>query len=365
MAWLKQRDNGYYYIYWYEGRTSQGKPKKCMKTLKTRNAKRARLVFKVWEEKVYFRKQGLMTLDEIELQEFIPRLESYLDTNFENKHTCRKYFGNYKGFAGYMREKHRYIRYLHEVKDVHISGFKEYENAKNKSPHTINGEITSLRKVFKIAGELNHTSENPVSGVSKIKAQAPAIDLYTQDEIRIMLKYSKKDTILETLILLLLQTGIRKEEIVHFKWNDFNKDNRTLRVSKKDGWTPKRGKERMLVLSCRLAEMIDNLERKDGYIFTQTEGRNKDKKFSGSQIYRYIKEGFLDLLSIPGYLHKFRDTYASYSIACGVDVAKVQWRLGHSSLKETDKYAMAINEVITEDIKTIFIGDNDELRNGQ
>ncbi|MEA3489740.1 MAG: site-specific integrase [Candidatus Omnitrophota bacterium] len=221
-----------------------------------------------------------------------------------------------------------------------------------------------MSKAFKIAKELNHINENPVSGVSKIKAPAPAIDLYTQDEIRIMLKYSKKDPLLETLILLLLQTGIRKEEIVHFKWNDFNKDNRTLRVSKKDGWNPKRGKERMLILSYRLTEMIDNLERKDEYIFTQTEGRNKGKRFSGSQIYRYIKEDFLDSLSIAGYLHKFRDTYASYSIAGGVDVAKVQWRLGHSSLKETDKYAMAINEVISEDIKTIFIGGKAELRNG-
>ena len=69
-------------------------------------------------------------------------------------------------------------------------------------------------------------------------------------------------------------------------------------------------------------------------------------------------------LAIKGHLHKFRDTYASYSIACGVDIAKVQFRLGHESLRETDRYAMAINEPIANDIKNVFVGDGGELQNG-
>lgn len=75
------------------------------------------------------------------------------------------------------------------------------------------------------------------------------------------------------------------------------------------------------------------------------------------------------IISFPIYLQNtyqtkkehIRDTYSSYSIACGVDVAKVQDRLGHESLKETDRYAKAINEPIADDIRKVFIGDKEEL----
>jgi len=333
-----------------------------MKSLKTKNAARARIVYKALEEKVYFRKHGFTTLDKMEIEVFMPRLASYLRANFENELTRNKYFGNYKEFVKFMDEKYKYIRQLHEVKDIHISGFKEYERIKRKSPHTINGELTSLGKVFKIAKELNHINENPVSGVSRIKAAKPAIELYTQDEIRLMLKYSKENSTLEALVFLLLQAAPRRQEIVNFQWNDFYKENMTLKVSRKEKWNPKKDKERILKLSHRLTGMISNLEHKSEYIFTQTEGRNKGKKFSNSEIYRYIVERFLKRLSIEGDMHKFRDTYASYSIACGVDVAKVQWRLGHESLKETDKYVMAINEAIATDTKVVFVGGKGELR---
>ncbi|MEA3328940.1 MAG: site-specific integrase, partial [Candidatus Omnitrophota bacterium] len=96
------------------------------------------------------------------------------------------------------------------------------------------------------------------------------------------------------------------------------------------------------------------------YIFTQP----NDKKFSGTQIFRFVITNFLKELAVKGHLHKFRDTYASYSIACGVDIAKVQSRLGHESLRETDRYAMAINEPIASDIKSVFVGNGGELQNG-
>ena len=362
MAWLRRRDNGYYYIYWYEGQTGEGEPKKCMKSLKTKNKRRAELVYRTFEEKVYFRKQGLLTMDKIEIQAFTPRLESYLNTHFDNQHTRRKYLGHYRLFAGFMSKEYSYIKYLHEIKDTYFVEFKMYEQERGLSPHSINGEVRSLHKIFKIAKELNHINENPADGLSIIKAKKPPVEVYSQDEIRLMFKYSKEDSVLDTMILLLLQTGARKEEVSNFKWTDLNQPNKTLKVSRKDDWRPKRDKERILRLSDRLVKMINKLKKNDDYIFSQTTGRSKGKKFSGSQLYRYVIRDFLKKLAIKGHLHKFRDTYASYSLACGVDIAKVQHRLGHESLKETDRYAMAINETIGEDIKKVFIGDKGELQ---
>jgi len=364
MAWLKRRDNGFYYIYWYEGQAGDGKPKKCMKSLKTKNRKRAELVYKTYDEKIYFRKQGLLTMNKIEIEAFKPRLESYLNTHFDNQHTRRKYLGHYKLFAGFMSKEYSYVKYLHEIKDTYFVEFKIHEQERGLSPHSINGEVRSLHKVFKIAKELNHINENPTDGLSIIKAKKPPIEVYNQGEIRLMFKYTKGDRMLDAMILLLLQTGARKEEVSNFKGTDLNIDNKTLKVSRKDDWRPKRDKERILRLSDKLTTMLNKLRRDTEYIFVQTTGRNKGKKFSGSQLYRYVIYDFLKKLAIKGHLHKFRDTYASYSLACVVDIAKVQHRLGHESLKETDRYAMAINEPIADDIRQVFVGRQGELRNG-
>lgn len=364
MAWYQRRDNGYYYIYWYEGKTGDGRPKKRMKSLRAKNAARARAAFKLLEEQIYFRKQGFITLEKIEIEKFAPRLESYLFTNYENVGTRKDYLGSFRRFAASMNEKYKYISQLHEVKDVHISEFKEYVREKGKSLHTINSELTAVKKVFKIAKELNHTNANPAVGVSRITVSNPPIELYSQDEIRMMLRFSKDNPMLETIVLLLLQAAPRRQEIIHFIWKDFNTEEATLKVSRKDNWRPKKNKERILKLSHRLRDMIEGLERRNEYIFTQTEGRNNGKKFSTGEIYRYLIKRFVSKLGIKGDIHKFRDTYASYSIASGVDVAKVQWRLGHSSLNETNKYAMAINEPIADDIKKLFLGEQGELQNG-
>jgi len=335
-----------------------------MKSLKTKNRKRAELVYKIYDEKIYFRKQGLLTMDKIEIGAFLPRLESYLNTHFDNQHTRRKYAGHYKLFADFMAKKYSYVRYLHEIKDTYFVEFKIYGQERGLSSHSINGQVRSLHKVFKIAKELNHINENPADNMSMIRVKKPQIEVYSQDEMRLMFRYSKQDPMLEAMLLLLLQTGARKEEVCNFKWTDFNQDNSTLKVSRKDDWRPKRDKERILRLSKRLASMLCRLRLDSAYIFAQATGRNKGKKFSGSQLFRYIIYGFLKKLAIKGHLHKFRDTYASYSLACGVDIAKVQHRLGHESLKETDRYAMAINEPIADDIKKVFIGGKGELRDG-
>ena len=364
MAWLKQRDNGFYYLFWYEGKTYDGKPKKRMQSLKTKRSKRARLAFQLLEEKLYFKKRGLLTLDKIEIQSFIPRLESYLNTYFENLHTRRKYLGHYKLFANFMHKKHKVIRNLDEIKDFYFSEFIIYEQERRQSPHSINGEIRSLHKVFKIAKELNHVNDNPADGLSIIKTKKPPVEIYSQGEIELMCKYSKDNPILEVMTLLLLQTGARKEEVSNFTWTDFNKDNNTLKVSIKDNWTPKFGKERILRLSDRLTSMIAKIPHDSAYIFTQVSGRSMGKKFSGSQLYRFMIYEFVEKIGIKGHIHNFRDTYASYSLACGVDMAKVKDRLGHESLKETDRYSKVLNETIKDEIKKVFIGDKGELQNG-
>ncbi len=167
---------------------------------------------------------------------------------------------------------------------------------------------------------------------------------------------------LETLILLLLQAAPRRDENLHFMWKDLNRDTLTLKVSKKPNWSPKHGKERFLKLSYKLANLINTLPRKGDYIFTQVKGRREGHPFSTSQLERFVVDGFIKKLGIKGYLHKFRDNYASYSLACGVDTPKVQSRMGHKSLKETDKYVTAINEKIDTDVRLLFEGERGELK---
>ena len=379
MAWIERRHKIFkdktgkrvkkrlgYYFCWYEGKTKSGNVRRCTKSLRTKSFQRANFLSKGLINDIDGRRLGITSISKIGIQDYIPRLESYLRTKYPNKHTQRKYLPNFKMFANFMVKKKKHVRYLHEVDTPHINAFIEHEQqVEGKAIPTINGEIRSLHKMFSIAHtQHGHLNKNPVSGVSIITVPELPPALFTQDEIRLMLKFSKKeDPMLQTLVLLMLQAAPRREEVTHFYWKDFNKENLTLRVSKKDGWSPKHGRERTLKLSYELGDLIDRLPRKNDYIFTQIEGRRKGHPFSNSQIERFIIESFVKKLGIDeAWLHKFRETYASYSLACGVDMPKVQHRIGHKSLKETDKYSNAIHVPIGDDIRRLFVGDKEELK---
>jgi len=138
-----------------------------------------------------------------------------------------------------------------------------------------------------------------------------------------------------------LMTGMREQEVMHVYWSDINFSAATVRVSHKPdrGWTPKAYKEREIPIPNKLVSSLKSWKAsradKNCVLVFPTSGCN-------------VKLDFLDCLKAVAeraeldkdnfWLHKFRATFATWSLWAGVDLRTVQSYLGHTDLESTMSY---------------------------
>jgi integrase/recombinase XerD len=137
-----------------------------------------------------------------------------------------------------------------------------------------------------------------------------------------------------------LMTGMREQEVMHCSWDDINltRGTVTVRYKAEYGFSPKNYREREIPIPARLVKELKALKaRADktcGLVFP-TSGCNPKQNFlddlkACAQRAKLKKEDF--------WLHKFRATFATWSLWAGVDLRTVQQWLGHSDMESTMRY---------------------------
>jgi integrase len=137
-----------------------------------------------------------------------------------------------------------------------------------------------------------------------------------------------------------LMTGMREQEVMYTYWSDINLAASTVRVSHKPdrGWTPKAYKEREIPIPSKLVKRLKVWKAKSDKTCTlvfPTAGCNPKLDFldglkAVAERAKLDKENF--------WLHKFRATFATWSLWAGVDLRTVQQWLGHSDMESTMRY---------------------------
>ena len=191
-----------------------------------------------------------------------------------------------------------------------------------------------------MAKQLNYTKNNPAIGIKEVNEAQKPPSYYTEDDIKFMPE--KAEGKLKAMIILLLQTGMRKGEINNLEWSDIDLENKTVSINIKEGWSPKDKTYRRLPLYEESHKALIELKPEgNGYIFGKP-----DRTF----------KRFFDKISIKGSVRKFRDTYASYSSACGMPLQNLKDNLGHSDIRTTQIYLQVVPRIKSEEIKTLFNG---------
>jgi integrase/recombinase XerD len=137
-----------------------------------------------------------------------------------------------------------------------------------------------------------------------------------------------------------LMTGMREQEVMYTYWSDINFVHATVRVSHKPdrGWTPKAYKEREIPIPAKLVKGLKawklKADKTCGLVFPTAGCRPKlnflDDLKACAERAKLNKEDF--------WLHKFRATFATWSLWAGVDLRTVQQWLGHSDMESTMRY---------------------------
>ena len=161
-------------------------------------------------------------------------------------------------------------------------------------------------------------------------------EAYTREE---MTKFffniaSERDTLA---FEFLLKTGARETEMSFLEWRDLSLGpSPTVTFQNKEGFRTKTGKSRAVPLEHGLATKLAEWRVKNPatrYVFTT------DDKIEGHFLRiakRVANRAGMDPRSF--WLHKFRDTFATWALRRGVDIRTVQHWLGHADITMTQRY---------------------------
>lgn len=138
---------------------------------------------------------------------------------------------------------------------------------------------------------------------------------------------------LEVIVLLALNTGMRKGELLSLEWNHINFDNKILTV---DFQNAKSGNTRHLPLNTQAFNTLQGWQQKTngiGFVF-------KDKNNAPLKDFPHIWGALLNEAKITNFrFHDLRHHFASKLVMASVDLNTVRELLGHSDLKMTLRYA--------------------------
>jgi integrase/recombinase XerD len=154
-----------------------------------------------------------------------------------------------------------------------------------------------------------------------------------------------------------LMTGMREQEVMHCSWEDIylSRCTVTVRYKPEYGFSPKSYREREVPIPAKLVKNLKAAKAKAdkscGLIFPTAGCRPKldflDCLKACAERAKLDKENF--------WLHKFRATFATWSLWAGVDLRTVQQWLGHSDMESTMRYLKPSgSQQVREKVNEIF-----------
>jgi integrase len=217
----------------------------------------------------------------------------------------------------------------------------EIEKWRNKrltdgvKPATTNRQINTIKGCLSRAVEWGAIDSHDLSKVKTLTVDNSKVRYLSKDEearLRENLKTCDTD-FLEVIVILALNTGMRKGELLSLEWNHVNFDNKILTV---DFQNAKSGNTRHLPLNTQAFNTLKQWQQETdgvGFVF-------KDKNNSQLKDFPYIWGALLEEAQITNFrFHDLRHHFASKLVMASVDLNTVRELLGHSDLKMTLRYA--------------------------
>lgn len=145
----------------------------------------------------------------------------------------------------------------------------------------------------------------------------------------------------KTIIMTFYGTGMRLDELNHFKVRDIDSSRMVIKIMGKGK------KERYVPLSDILLSQLRNYWRifKPSDIFFISARNKPYHRRSIAYVFEEVKK--LAHITKPGGLHMLRHSYATHLYEAGVPIEIIQRLLGHSNIRTTMKYIYVAKDTIT------------------
>ena len=218
---------------------------------------------------------------------------------------------------------------LSKINAGHIVDYKT-ERVKVISASSVNRELACLSAIFTMAIKSKIVDQNPVRNVKKFperKLDMRILNNDENDEAERLLKYSGEK--LKPIIMIALNTGMRRGEILKLRWNDIDFDMCFINLKE-----TKNNRIRKIPMNRLVEDALKGIKREGEFVFPNPK--------TGKQL-TTVRKAFKTACEKAGLdelrFHDLRHTAATWMITAGIDIVTVSEILGHSDIKMTMRYA--------------------------
>ncbi|TYQ18298.1 UNVERIFIED_CONTAM: integrase/recombinase XerD [Acetivibrio alkalicellulosi] len=212
---------------------------------------------------------------------------------------------------------------------------------KQFKPCTINLRLRTLKCYLAWLHNNGHLKENFAVGITLVKVPQDTIQPLNRNEIKKMLNSCDTNTYSGfrdfVIMLTILDTGIRINELCETRIEDVDTKNRLLRVRAE---VSKTRIERVLPLSKQTSSLFKQLidianDNSCEYVFNSNNGVKINTDYIIRNFQRHGKRANVEKRCTP---HVWRHTFAVEAVKKGMDVFTLQRILGHSNIQTTRQY---------------------------
>lgn len=212
---------------------------------------------------------------------------------------------------------------------------------------TINSYLTTLKQLYNYAEKRKFLRDNTASQVRRLKKKPRKPPRYfTEEELEKILSY---DTPYRDAFIILLYTGMRRNELRFLEWTDISFENKTIQIKNKEGFVTKTGQNRIIPMHSKVEKILWDQKQSSGYIFEYSTGNPHHRNKWNDSLRRILKKENIPNASI----HTFRHTFATRFLQSGGSIKELQEILGHASVETTMIYSHLVPEHLQKSIERL------------
>jgi site-specific recombinase XerD len=332
--YLTKRENGYFYLGWYENGNRRWKSTKC--TTKS-DALQYLRDYKVTHEET----QTVLTISAL-MERFIT-----LKGNTVRPNTLALYKVAVDRFKTICGDK---VLDAYTVSDVDT--FKNALLSQGHTKHGVNIKYRGVKSVFGFALRSGMIERSVFQKTRPFTTPQQTPEYLTQEDLHRLLTVVK-EPVLRDIYLFASLTGMRVSEILNLTWDKVDFEKRQIVVSNSATFTTKTGKVRTVPMH----DMVHNLllgnreHRLDSSrVFHKSNGFPLQMNYVSKKFKNAVRDA---ALSENLHFHSLRHTCASWLVNAGVSLYCVQQILGHAHISTTQTYSHVAQNTLHESVNRV------------
>ena len=274
-----------------------------------------------------------------------------IQTEGKSPKTIDWYFGFLTRFQRFLNEN-EYPTHVGSIDRRIIRGFILYLQQEAKTPRTcqplsnptVQGYVRTLKAFFSWLLREDYIESNPMRKIPVPKAVSKVVDTFSTEKVSRLAELCHRSNGQGyrnlTVIMLLLDSGIRVSELIGISLDDVNLSEGCIRIRKAKG-----NKERVVPIGSMVQKLLwkytnhyrprpitDRISK----VFLSEHGMPLTKSGIQQMLRRYGRQAGINGMRCSP--HVFRHTFARNYLLNGGDIFSLQKILGHSSLASVRTY---------------------------